>query len=173
MKRHFPLSAFCFPLFTVLLAFLLPDTRAQAAGAGFPITPHASTGALLYVPIYSSIFYKDGQRTIELTATLSIHNVDPEHPLTLTRIDYHDTAGKLIRQHLESPIDLPPLATKNIVVNKEDRSGGTGANFMVAWKSATPIAPPIVEALMVSVASSQSISFTSEGKVVRSAELAK
>ena len=101
---------------------------------------------------------------------LSIHNVDPDTPLTLTRIDYHDTAGKLIRQHLDQPLDLPPLATKNIVVNKEDRSGGTGANFMVAWKSTKPVAPPIVEALMVSLSSSQSVSFTSEGKVVREAK---
>jgi len=159
----------------LLALLLLPGTRAQAADdeTALPAIPHASRGALLYVPIYSSIFYKDGQRTIELTATLSIHNVDPQTPLTLTRIDYHDTSGQLIRHHLEKPLDLAPLATKNIVIDQADRTGGTGANFMVAWKAATPIAPPIVEALMVSLSSSQSISFTSEGKVVRTAEPAK
>ena len=162
-------------LLALLALLLLPGTRVQAASdeAELSAIPHASRGALLYVPIYSSIFYKDGQRTIELTATLSIHNVDPQTPLTLTRIDYHDTAGKLIRHHLEKPLELAPLATKNIVIDQADRTGGTGANFMVAWKAATPVAPPIVEALMVSLSSSQNISFTSEGKVVRSAEPAK
>ncbi|HEY8899030.1 MAG TPA: DUF3124 domain-containing protein [Chthoniobacterales bacterium] len=153
-----------------LLSLLAVGLFHTAAAAGeFSTIPDPSRGALIYVPIYSSIFYKDSARTIELAATLSIHNIDPDHSLTLTRVDYHDTDGKLVRHHLEQPLVLAPLVTKNYVISQADRTGGTGANFMVAWKSDVPIAPPIVEALMVSV-SSQTISFTASGKIVRSAD---
>lgn len=156
----------------VLALLLVRILHAGPANADFPAIPEPSRGALIYVPIYSSIFYKDSQRTIELSATLSIHNVDPVHPLTLTRIDYHDTNGKLVRHHLEQPLVLPALSTKNYVIDQADRTGGTGANFLVAWKSDVALTAPIVEALMIS-ASSQSFAFTATGKIVRSADLGK
>ncbi len=155
------------PLF-VLLALLFGSAFSSLrAGEEFPLLPAPSRGALLYVPIYSSIFYKDSAATIELAATLSIHNVDPQHSLTLTRVDYHDTAGQLIRHYLDKPLVLAPLVTKNYVIHQSDRTGGTGANFMVAWTSDPPMIAPIIEALMVSISSSQSVAFTSNGKIVR------
>lgn len=35
-----------------------------------------AVGEVIYVPIYSSIFYPGPKRTMDLAATLSIHNTD-------------------------------------------------------------------------------------------------
>ena len=43
-------------------------------------------GEVIYVPIYSSIFFKNQKRTIELVATLSVHNTDLEKPIRLVPI---------------------------------------------------------------------------------------
>lgn len=148
---------------TALSLLLLAAAFSRAAGQ--PVA--ASTGEMIYVPIYSSIFFHDSKRTIALSATLSIHNVDPDHPLNVTKAAYHDTAGKLIRNYVEKPITLAPFETRSFVIEKSDVSGGTGANFIVEWRTGEPVIPPLVEALMVSLSSNQSISFTSQGKVIK------
>jgi hypothetical protein len=126
-----------------------------------------SVGEMIYVPIYSSIFFHDSKRTVDLAATLSIHNVDPEHPLKVTKVAYHDTAGKLIRNYVDKPLVLAPFETRSFVIEKMDTAGGTGANFIVEWRTDEPVIPPLVEALMVNLSSNQSISFTSQGKVIK------
>jgi len=125
-----------------------------------------SLGETIYVPIYSSIFFHDAKRTLDLAATLFIHNVDPSHPLTVTKVDYYDTQGKLIRSYADKPVTLAPFETRNYVIEKSDTTGGTGANFIVEWKNETPIIPPLIEALMIGLSSNQSVSFTSQGKVI-------
>ena len=59
------------------------------------------TGEAIYVPIYSSIFYHDASRTIELAATLSVHNTDMAEAITLRSVRYYDLKGRLIKQILE------------------------------------------------------------------------
>ena len=148
----------------VLVAVSAPWNMAGAQEAAEP-GPH---GELIYIPIYSSIFYQDSKRTLELAATLSIHNVDPDHSLALTKVDYYNTKGDLIRKYLEKPLVLKPLETKNFVIDKSDTTGGTGANFLVEWRAKDEaIVSPLLEALMINVASSQSLSFTSQGKVIK------
>lgn len=131
--------------------------------------PQLSTGQKIYVPIYSSIFYHDNQRTIDLAAMLSVHNVDPAKSITLSRVDYYDTKGKLIRHHLDKPATLAPFETRNFVIEKKDTAGGTGANFLVEWNSGQQVVAPLVEALMVSVLTSQALCFTSQGRVIEEA----
>jgi hypothetical protein len=149
-----------------LLLFFLVAVFARAAER----TVATSIGEMIYVPIYSSIFFHDSKRTIDLAATLSIHNVDPDHSLDVTKVAYHDTAGKLIRNYVEKPVVLAPFETRNFVIEKTDTTGGTGANFIVEWRAADLIVSPLVEALMVNLSSNQSISFTSQGKVIKSFE---
>lgn len=121
------------------------------------------------MPIYSSVFYQDGKRTLELAAMLSVHNVDLENSITLTKVDYYNTKGELVRKQLDAPLVLKPLQTKNFVIEKDDSSGGTGANFLVEWRSSEKTGnSPIVEALMISAGSGQGISFTSNGRVIKS-----
>ena len=136
-------------------------------GAARAEQPALSAGQQVYVPIYSSIFFHDNRRTLELAATLFIHNVDPGHPITVARVDYYDTKGKLIRKELDKPAELAPFETRNFVVERNDTSGGTGANFIVEWRSAEKVVAPLIEALMVGITSGQGISFTTQGKVIR------
>jgi hypothetical protein len=137
------------------------------AAATIHAEPQLSSGQQIYVPIYSSIFYNDRKRTLELSATLSVHNVDPKKPITLARVDYYDTKGKLLRGYLEKAVTLAPFETHNFIVEKSDTSGGTGANFLVEWSSDEKVVSPLVESLMVSVLTSQAVCFTSQGKVIK------
>jgi hypothetical protein len=137
-------------------------TLAPASG-GDSVKP--VTGEFIYVPIYSSIFHLDVKRTIDLAATLSIHNTDMAKSITLRKVDYHDLKGRLIRPYLETDRLLQPLETVNFVIEHRDRTGGTGANFLVEWDASAHVSSPIVEAVMIS--SSQGISFITTGKVIR------
>jgi hypothetical protein len=49
----------------------------------------------VYVPAYSTIRVTTGRARINLATTLSIHNTSSERPLTLERVDYHNTQGEL------------------------------------------------------------------------------
>lgn len=121
----------------------------------------------LYVPVYSHIFFQDEVREIDLAATLSVRNTDPQHPITVTSVRYYDSAGRLVRQYGEGAAVLPPLSSRAHVVGERDRTGGVGANFMVDWEASVQVSAPIVEAVMISTAGSQGISFVSRGQVVR------
>jgi hypothetical protein len=139
-----------------------PVAAAALAGEGA-----AGQRELVYVPIYSSIFYEDGKRTLQLAATLSIHNVDPDWPITVTRADYYNTDGTLIKKYVDKPTVLTPLQTMNLVVAKTNAAGGTGANFLVEWQGSGEANSPLVEAVMVNASSNLGIAFTSTGKVLK------
>ena len=127
----------------------------------------AAVSQTVYVPAYSHIFFQDERRDINLTTTLSIRNTDPEIPITIRAIRYHDSDGKLVRSYGETPLTLQPLSSRSYVVEEQDLTGGVGANFLVDWQAAEPVSVPIIEAVMISTAQSQGISFVSRGIAVR------
>jgi len=127
---------------------------------------NSTQGALVYVPIYSSVFHQTADQEYLLTATLSVHNIDLEKRVEITAAAYFDTKGGLVQDYLVSPVILEPLATKQFVVPQADQHGGTGANFLVRWESETEITPPIIEAVMISTSGQQGISFLTQGTVV-------
>lgn len=127
----------------------------------------AVVGQTVYVPVYSHIYFEDEGREIDLTATLSVRNTDPEHPITVAAVRYYDSAGRLVRQYGEEAVPLPPLGSRAYVVAEDDRTGGVGANFLVEWRAGAPVSAPIAEAVMISTASTQGISFVSRGEAVR------
>lgn len=124
-------------------------------------------GQTIYVPIYSHIYYENRQKSFDLAATLSIRNTDLTKPMIVTAVRYYDTNGKLLRQYVEKPIQLDALASTDFVVDKNDTSGGSGANFIVEWVAETKISEPIVEAVMIGSALQQGISWISPGKVIK------
>lgn len=129
-----------------------------------------SDGQTLYVPAYSHIYAGVRDRAYLLTITLSIRNIDPDNEVIITRVDYYETQGKLLKKHIDKPQVLKPLESIRYIIPEKDKSGGSGANFMVHWKSEKPVNPPIVEAVMIGTRSQQGISFTSRGRVIVSAE---
>ncbi len=123
-------------------------------------------GQTLYVPIYSHIYSGDRERPTYLAATVSIRNTDPVHAIQLEVVDYFGSEGKRIRRYLENPITLKPMASTRYVVSESDKAGGSGANFIIRWKSDQPVNPPIAEGIMISTASQLGISFTSRGQII-------
>lgn len=125
-------------------------------------------GQTIYVPVYSHIYHNKQPEIFNLTVTLSIRNTDLTNPIIITSVRYYDSDGKLVKQYLERPIQIDRLATIDFVVNRTDTSGGAGANFIVEWVAETEISEPVVEAVMISTASQQGISWSSPGRVIKS-----
>ena len=141
----------------LLLSGLLGDTAAEVNG---------SYGQTLYVPVYSEIPHGDQDRTINLTVTLSIRNADRKVTMTVQKVDYYNAQGQLVRSYVQEPRAFPALAAVEFVIKASDRSGGISASFIVVWESETLCVPPVVEAVMISTASTQGISFSSQARVV-------
>ncbi|PZV09347.1 MAG: hypothetical protein DCF32_02695 [Leptolyngbya sp.] len=134
----------------------------------------AVQGQTLYVPVYSEIFDSEADRTFQLTVTLSLRNSDRDQPITITTLDYYNSGGDRIVTYLDTPIQLGPLASTEVVVdsrmdrsaNRSNTTGGVGANFIVEWQSAVPVSDPVVEAVMISTASQQGMSFVSPARII-------
>ena len=150
-------------IFTVLILAVM----ANPVSADSTLTVSGlSKGQALYVPAYSHIYIGHKATPYMLTVTLSIRNIDPDLPFTLETVDYHGTEGKLLKHYLDNPMTIAPMATVRYVVLAPDKTGGSGANFIVKWSSAISLNPPIVEAVMIGTQSQQGISFTSRGQEI-------
>jgi len=141
-----------------------PTAVAQAGEGGGGATPQ---GELVYVPVYSGIVYDDGNQTLRLDTTLSIHNINTDRKITVTRADYYNAEGKLIKKYLEKPLVLLPLSATSMVVPRTKAPGGMAANFLVEWQANQAVNSPVVEALMVNASSNLGVSFTSNGRVLK------
>jgi hypothetical protein len=126
-----------------------------------------SAGQIVYVPLYSHIYSGVKARPFDLAATLSIRNTNLKTSIIIVSVKYYDTAGKLIKDYLDGPIELNALASTRYIIAENDKAGGSGANFVVAWKSDQRVNPPIIESVMIGTHSGQGISFASRGQVIK------
>ncbi len=116
-----------------------------------------------YLAIYSEIYSVTEHRTINLTATVSLRNIGSRDTIFLTKSDYYNTEGDLIRSYLKAPIYLKPLETIEIIIDEKDTHGGSGANFIFEWAHPKNSHEPIFDAVMISTSGQQGISFTTQG----------
>jgi hypothetical protein len=144
-----------------------------------PVLLHAeevsglSAGQSIYVPAYSHIYTGNREQPFLLTVTLSIRNIDPEHPIKIIAADYFETQGTLLKKFIDTPVTLKPLGSLRYIIPQKDKSGGSGANFIVRWESGQSgqsVNPPIAESIMIGTQSQQGISFTSRGRVIISSK---
>lgn len=126
-----------------------------------------SAGQKVYVPIYSHIYSGVKARPFDLAAILSIRNTDPSNPITVVEVKYYDSEGKLIKDYIDEPVKLEALASTRYIITEADKTGGSGANYIVSWKAEKPVNPPIIEGVMIGTHSGQGISFVSRGQVIR------
>ena len=159
-------------LLLLATAVILSCNRAAYDEAPLPDwSAHKATPAMLagldtgrtYLSVYSSIYSLSEHKTHDLTATVSMRNVHPTDTVYLTQADYFNTDGDLVKHYLQFPILIEPLETLEIVINERDRTGGTGATFIVHWSADSTIPPPYFEAVMISTPGSQGLSFTTKG----------
>lgn len=148
-------------IFVLLSIFLIPyQTSYASEHSGL------SDGQRIYVPAYSHIYSGNRERPFLLTVTLSIRNIDPTHQITIILADYYETQGKLLKKHIQTPVTLNPLESLRYVIPERDKSGGSGANFIVQWKANKPVNAPIVESIMIGTQTQQGVSFTSRGREI-------
>ena len=142
------------------LKYIPPQTKASE------IPPEAVVaGQMIYVPVYSHIYAKGGKPFL-LEATLSIRNSDPKADITIGSVRYYDTNGKLIRDYLEKPVLLKPMASTEFLVAQKEIEGGSGANFIVEWISDAMVNKPVIEAVMIGIEGQTSISFVRTGVAI-------
>lgn len=127
-----------------------------------------ATGGTIYVPVYSTVFLGVANRanTVELGATVSVRNVSAVQPITLDCVRYYDSVGKQVRDYLDKPSTLPPMASVEFIVQRSDTSGGPGANCLIRWHAAVAVDEPLAEAIMVGQSGNAGISFSSRGRTV-------
>ena len=122
-------------------------------------------GQTVYVPAYSHIYHSDGKPSL-LTITLSVRNTSLQHGIIVDSVRYFDTNGKEVKSYLKKPIKLGPLATTEFLVERDDTTGGSGANFLVKWTSDATVSAPVIEAIMIDTNTQQGISFARSGVVI-------
>lgn len=144
-------------------------------GLFLPCVSHAeekialSKGQTVYVPVYSHIYSGNKEYPFLLTATVSIRNVDLKHKINITMIDYYNTEGGFVRHFLTEPLTLKKLASTRYVVKQDDKSGGSGAKFIVKWQAERAVNPPVIESVMIG-SQQQGVSFSSRGLVISTAD---
>ena len=129
-----------------------------------------SSGQTVYVPAYQSIAISKKPRRLPLTTTLSIRNTDPERQITIVSVKYFAANGYLIKNLLEKPETMDPLAVMSFVPeeSKEKREEAE-TSFIVIWKAVgKEVSWPIIQAVMIGAAGQQGISFVCDGQVIRS-----
>lgn len=119
----------------------------------------------IYVPAYSEVLIGPADSQ-QMAITIVIHNVDPEHPVTLRVVDFYDHSGDHVQNLLTEPFSIPPLGSWKYLIGIKDKTGGVGANFLINWNSEVPANSPIAEALMIGGTGTQGISFASRGRVI-------
>jgi len=118
---------------------------------------------VVYVPIYSDIYLDQQNQNLLLSATLSIRNTSYEDSLFVSKIDYFNTAGTLVRSYIENSISLPPMATVNYVIEQNDNTGGHGANFIVGLSARNKDVKPLIQAVMIGQNVNKSFAFSTDG----------
>ena len=158
-KRRLPILI-CLWLLIILAGMMAPeDISAEDI--------KLSSGQTVYVSIYSHIYSGLKARPFDLAATLSIRNTNLQSSIIIVSVKYYDTAGKLIKEYLDGPIELNALASTRYIIKEDDKAGGSGANFIVIWQSEKRVNPPIIESVMIGTHSGQGISFVSRGQVIK------
>ncbi|QTA81656.1 DUF3124 [Desulfonema limicola] len=125
-----------------------------------------SKGQTVYVPVYSHIYAGSRELPILLTVTLSIRNTDAQKTITIISADYYGTNGELIKKYSDKAFILKPFESTRYIIPQKDKAGGSGASFLVRWKSDESVNPPLIESIMIGAEGQQGISFTSRGQVI-------
>jgi Protein of unknown function (DUF3124) len=121
----------------------------------------------IYVPVYSHVYIINGTRPFNLAATLSIRSIDFSDSIFVTKVDYYNSKGKLIKKYLDKTLLLKPLHSAEFIVEESNTEGGAGAFFLIHYSASKPVNDLVVQAIMVSQASNVVISFKTDGIILK------
>jgi len=120
-----------------------------------------------YLSVYSHIYGQTEHITHNLTATVSMRNVNRKDTVYIDGAEYYNTKGNLIRSYFDHAIFIAPLETVEIVIDQVDKEGGSGANFLFDWRTKTSSLEPLFESVMISTTGQQGLSFSTQGKRIK------
>ncbi len=151
-------------ILTFVIALVMPCISAAQS-----LPAHSSQ--ILYLPIYSHIYHGDldsAGKPVQtlLSAHVSIRNTNTNKSLKLQYARYYDTDGKLLKEFVPDALVIPPLGTYELFVPRSDISGGSGANFLIAWSAQTSVNPPLVEALHVDIQAARALTFITSARPI-------
>jgi hypothetical protein len=158
-----PIHIFRSIIYIILLVSLTMATAAAGDGNTVPL----SRGQVVYAPVYSHIYIGDRERPFLLAVTLSIRNTDPDDAIVVTKVSYFNSEGTRLEEYLKQPVTLEKMSATRFVVHESDKTGGSGASFLVEWETVKSVSPPIIETVMIGAQTQQGISFTSRGQVIK------
>lgn len=141
-----------------------PPLRAGISELEPGATLPTAAGQSIYVPITTRATVEDG-RAIRLTVNVAVRNTDESRSILVTLLRHRDADGQTVRDYLRAPARLAPKATLDVVIKDTDNIG-PATSLLVEWVADRPVAPPIVDAIMLSTTGSQGIAFTSVGQVI-------
>lgn len=130
-----------------------------------------SSGQDLYLPIYSNVWHGEmskqnvPDKTL-VSVSVSVRNTDPTMPIRILSAKYFDTRGQSLREYVSSPLTIGPMGTFELFVPRSDDTGGSGANFVIRWKSEKPTNPPIVQGFHANLPVGRSIAFITSAVVM-------
>lgn len=119
-----------------------------------------------YLSVYSQIYSQTEHTTHNLTATVSMRNINIKDTVYIKSAEYFDTHGNAIRTYFDTAIFIAPMETVEIIIEENDQEGGTGANFLFEWAMKPNSNEPFFEAVMISTSGQQGLSFTTQGRKI-------
>jgi hypothetical protein len=120
-----------------------------------------------YLSVYSQIYSQSEHKTHDLTATVSIRNINKSDTIYIKKAEYFNTKGNSIRTYFDRTIFVAPMETIEIVIEEQDQEGGTGANFLFDWAIKPNSNEPFFEGIMISTSGQQGLSFTTHGQKLK------
>lgn len=120
-----------------------------------------------YLSVYSEIYSYTEHKKHDLTATVSIRNINKRDTVFIKNAEYYNTKGELIRTYFDTPIFVKPMETLEIIIDENDKSGGSGANFVFDWLVPKNAHIPYFEAVMITTYGQQGLSFTTQGLTIK------
>ena len=125
------------------------------------------TEGISYLSVYAQVFNKTEHSKHDLTATISLRNINLKDTIYIQSADYYNTEGNKIRTYFSNAIFIAPLETLEIVIDESDMAGGTGGNFLFNWYTPNNTVEPIFEAVMVNAFGQQAFAYTSTAHRVK------
>jgi hypothetical protein len=120
---------------------------------------------MIYVPVYSDIYFQSGAKKNFLTATLSIRNISFTDSFYVRKVDYSGSQGELIGSYIDSAILVTPMASIEFIVEEREKKGGASTNFVVAWNAEKIMNEPLIQAVMTST--QYGVSFITQGTEIK------
>lgn len=130
-----------------------------------------TNGQVLYLPIYSHIWHGEADSKVLPMKTLvsvsvSIRNTDPLKSIQITSAQYFNTDGKRLKEYIPAPRTIGPMGTYELFIPRSDDTGGSGANFVISWKSDVNVNAPVVEGLHANLPGGRSIAFITTARQI-------